>query len=56
MSNRSVSWFLAAEILWMLVRWRSPGGRLLSWFWERLMCCNLSTGEREDVYDTTSFI
>lgn len=47
MSNRTVSWFLAAEILWMWVRWRSPDGKLVSWFWERFTCRKLKHRKRE---------
>lgn len=41
MSNSIWSWFLAAETLWMWVRWRKPDGKVVSWFWERFTCHNL---------------
>lgn len=41
MSKSIWSWFLAAETLWMWVRWRKPDGKVVSWFWERFTCHNL---------------
>lgn len=41
MSNSIRSWFLAAETLWMWVRWRKPDGNVASWLLERFTCCNL---------------